>query len=305
MKARCHPVFDNPIRMGYVAGWSSVDELIQRLGDLEQAVGESRVVPATWEPYYHECPSSRWAGAYVWAQSQLQNPAAFAQALALFPGEQEQLSTPIGHANWLILCTRSEASHITRKLMLTDALETWEHHAGPWLESVVETCAALGVATSAELLQQQVRQALQPLVKDVLPDDHGLKHLGLPGGSRRIHAFDKGVLQMDDWTPDPGPIILPVDGRSHALTRQILRLDISKVVLLRAGRPARSVAWEKVTLVHLFEEAVTFEIIDEPSLIVAGYKHPEQILRVVEGCYKAATERILQALAAKVIRPTP
>ena|ERR1700677_4136677 len=117
MKARYHPVFDNPIRMGYVAGWSSVDELVQRLGDLEQAVGERRVVPATWEPYYHECPSCRWAGAYVWAQSQLQNPAAFAQALAFFPGEQEQLSTPIGHANWLILSTKSASSHITRKLM--------------------------------------------------------------------------------------------------------------------------------------------------------------------------------------------
>lgn len=56
MKARCHPIFDNPLRMGYVAGWSSIAELIQRLGDLEQAVGENRVVPATWEPFYRERP---------------------------------------------------------------------------------------------------------------------------------------------------------------------------------------------------------------------------------------------------------
>ena len=305
MKARWHPAYDNPVRMGYVSGWSSIEDLIQRLGDLEQAVGEYKVVPATWELYYYECPSSRWAGAYAWAQSQLQNPDAFAEALALFPGEQEQLSTPIGHANWLILSTKSESSDITRKLMLTEALETWEHHAGPWLESVVETCAALGVATSAELLQRQVRRLLQPLTKDFSPDDDGLNLSGVPGGSRRTHAFDKEVLQMGGWTPDPGLVILPVDGRSHALTRQILRLDLIKVVLLRAGRMARSVAWEKVTLVHLFEEAVTFEIIDEPPLIVAGYKDPKQILRIVEGCYKAATERILQAVAAKVIRPTP
>jgi hypothetical protein len=76
-------------------------------------------------------------------------------------------------------------------------------------------------------------------------------------------------------------------------------------VLLRAGKSARSAAWEKVTLVHLIEGAVTFEIIDEPPLMVAGYNHPEQILALIQGCYKAAIERILQALAAQVIHTTP
>jgi hypothetical protein len=305
MNARCHPIFDNPVRMGYVAGWHSIDDLVQRLSDLALAVGESRVVPAAWEPYYRECPSCRWAGAYTWAQRQLQNPAAFAQALALFPGEQEKLSTPIGHAIWLILSTKMESSHITRKLMLTDAFETWERHAGPWLESVVETCAALGVATSTELLQQHVRQALLPLAKDVPPDDDEPKLLGSPAAYQGSHGFDKELLHLDGWTQDPGLIILPVDGPMHALTRQILRLDLHKVVLLRAGKSARSVAWENVTLVHLFEGAVTFEVLDELPLTVAGYKHPEQILAIVEECYKAAIERILQALAAKVIHTAP
>jgi hypothetical protein len=305
MKARCHPIFDNPVRMGYVAGWNSIDDLLQRLSDLEHAVGESRVVPAAWEPYYRECPSCRWAGAYVWAQSQLQNPAAFAQALALFPGEQEKLSTPIGHAIWLILSTKLESSHLTRKLMLTDALETWERHAGPWLENVVQTCAALGVATSVELLQQHVRHALLPLARDIPPDDDAPQLLGSPAAYAGGHGFEKELLHMDGWTPDPGLIILPVDGPMHALTRQILRLDLHKVVLLRAGKSARSVAWENVTLVHLFEGVVTFEILDEHPLMVAGYKQPEQILAIVEGCYKAAIERILQALATQVIHTAP
>ena len=72
-----------------------------------------------------------------------------------------------------------------------------------------------------------------------------------------------------------------------------------------ARKPARAIAWEKVTLVHLFEGAVIFEIADEPPLIVAGYKHPERILTIVQECYKAATERILQALATKVTHPAP
>jgi hypothetical protein len=271
---------------------------------LAHAVGDHRVVPAPWEPYYRECPSCRWAGAYIWAQSQLQNPATFAQALALFPGEPEQLLTPIGHAIWLILSTKSEPSQITRKLSLADALDTWERHATSWLEGVVETCAALGVAASAESLQREVRQALDLLAKCSQSDD-GLKLLGSPSGSLENHGFDKELLQMDGWSADPGLVILPVDGRGYALSRQILRLDHCKVVLLRAGKPARSIAWEKIALVHLFEQAVIFEIIDEPPLMVAGYKHPEQILSTVEGCYKAATERILQALATKVIHATP
>jgi len=62
---------------------------------------------------------------------------------------------------------------------------------------------------------------------------------------------------------------------------------------------------EKVTLVHLFKGAVIFEIADEPPLRVAGYKRPEEVLATIQECYKAATERILQALATKVTRPTP
>ena len=305
MKVRFHPVFDNPVRMGYMPGWNSVNHLLERLGDLEQAVGEGKVVPARWEPYYRECPSCRYADAYAWAGTQLQSPIGLAQALALFPGEQEQLTIRIGHANWLILCTRSEPSHITRRLMLTEALEVWEHHATDWLEKIVETCAALGVETSVALLHQQVQQALQPLAKEMPPEDDGFNLADLQPGFQRNHGFDKELLQMDGWTPDPGLIILPVDGRTHALTRQILRLDLSKVVLLKARKPARAVAWEKVTHVHLFDGAMTFEITDEPPLIVAGYKHPEQILTIIEECYKAATERILQALATKVTRPTP
>ena len=107
------------------------------------------------------------------------------------------------------------------------------------------------------------------------------------------------------WRPMEVEVILPVDGRTHAFTRQILRLDLRKVALLRARKSARAVPWEQVTLVHLFEGAVTFEIADEPPLRVAGYKHPEEVLEIAQECYKAATERILQALAAKVTRPTP
>src|SRR5262245_53859359 len=129
MKVGFHPVFDNPIRMGYVPGWASIDILAERLGDLEHAVGEARIVPAPWEPYYLECPACRHAGSYRWAQSQLQNPADFAQALALFPGEEDQIATRIGHANLLILRTRTEPSRITRKLMLTEALGLWAHQA--------------------------------------------------------------------------------------------------------------------------------------------------------------------------------
>ena len=110
---------------------------------------------------------------------------------------------------------------------------------------------------------------------------------------------------MDGWTPDPGLMILPVDGVTHALNRQILRMDLYKVVLLRARRSARAVSWEKVTLVHLSEGVLIFEILDEPALRIAGYKDPEQILTMVEDYYKAATERILQTLATKITRPTP
>ena len=150
MKVGFHPVADNPFRMGYVSGWRSISDLTDRLGDLEHAVGEGRVVPAEWVP------------------------------------------------------------------------------------------------------------------------------------------------------PSTGRIMMP-----GSLAREILLLDLHKIVLLRARRSVRSVAWDKVTLIHLFDGAVTFEVTEEPPLVVAGYKHPEDILRTIQECYKAATERILQALATQVTRPTP
>jgi hypothetical protein len=305
MKVRFHPVFDNPVRMGYVPGWTSINDLVERLGDLEQAVGEGKIVPARWEPYYQECPSCRHAGAYRWAQIHLQDPAGFAQALAIFPGEDEQRATRIGHANWLILSTKTEPSHVTRELMLSEALGLWEHHATDWLKKIADTCAGLGVETSVAALHQQVQHVLQSLARDLPPEDLGFDLPDLPPGFHRSHGFDKALLQMDGWTPDPNVIILPVDGRTHALTRQILRLNLSKVVLLSARKSARAVPWENVTLVHLVEGAVIFEIADEPPLRVAGYKHPEEVLATIQECYKAATERILQALATKVTRPTP
>lgn len=38
--------------MGYVPGWSRIEDLVDRLGDLEHAVGPGMVVPAQWEPYF-------------------------------------------------------------------------------------------------------------------------------------------------------------------------------------------------------------------------------------------------------------
>ena len=300
-----HPVADNPVRMGYVPEWRSVGDLTDRLGDLEHAVGEGRVVPAPWEPFYQESPSCRYAGAYAWARAQLNTPQECATALALFPGEGSRLSGRIGRANWIILCTSGEPSEITRRLMLDEALGVWEHHATEWLEEIVETCAALGIDTSVTLLREQVHQALQPLMRDVpreksdgnLPDSHAR--------FQSNRGFEKDIMKMDGWSPDPGLVILPVDGKSHALSRQILRLDLSKVVLLRSRKPARVVEWERVTLVHLFEGAITFEITDEQPLIVAGYKNPEGALETIQQCYKVATERLLQALADRVIRPMP
>ena len=98
-----HPVADNPVRMGHLPGWTSVGELIERLGDLEYAVGEGRVVPAPWEPLYEKCPSHRYGGAYAWARGQLENASGCGAALALFAGEEEQADRGIPHANRLIL----------------------------------------------------------------------------------------------------------------------------------------------------------------------------------------------------------
>ena len=305
MKVGFHPVFDNPVRMSYVPGWRSINDLIERLGDLEHAVGDRRVIPARWEPYYSECPCCRYAGAYAWSRSQLEHPSSFATALALFPGEEEQLTTRIGHANWLILSTKGERSKVTRKLMLAEALGLWEDNATDWLEQISESCAALGVQTSVVSLHQQVQQALQPLAKAVPDEDEEPALPNIQTGFETSHGFDKDLLQMNGWTPDPGLVVLPVDGRIRSLAREILLLDLNKVVLLRARRSARAVAWDKVTLVHLFDGAVTFEITDEPPLVVAGYKHPEDILRTIQECYMAATERILQAVATQVTHPTP
>ena len=305
MKIGFHPVFDNPIRMGYVTGWRGITDLVERVDDLAHAVGERTVVPARWEPFHRECPSFRYAAAYAWARSQLQDPAAFAQGLALFPGEAEQTTTRIGRANLQILRTRSEPSHITRRFMLIEALGVWESEAGEWLEQIAEACAALGVVTSAPRLHEQVRQALQPLAKDVLPEDDGYVLPDFQTSPPRSHGYDPELLHMDGWTPDPGVVILPVDDLAHSLRRQILRLDLHKVVLLRAGKTVRTVPWEAINLVHLADGAVSFEINGGPSLSVAGYKHPEQVLATVATCYKAATERILQSLAARVTRITP
>jgi len=187
MKVRFHPVFDNPVRMGYVQG----EDLVERLGDLEQAVGEGRIVPARWEPYYQECPSGRHAGAYRWAQIQLQDSAGFAQALALFPGDDEQRATRIGHANWLMLSTKTEPSRVTQELMLAEALGSWEHHATDWLKKIVETCAGLGVGTSVGALHHQVQNTLQVLAKELPPEDQGFDLPDLPAGFQRGHGFEK------------------------------------------------------------------------------------------------------------------
>ncbi len=300
-----HPVADNPVRMAYVPEWRNVDDLTDRLGDLEHAVGEGRVVPAPWEPFYEDSPSCRYAGAYGWARAQLQNPQEFATALALFPGEGNRLPTRISHANWIILCTRGEPSRVTRRLMLAEVLGVWEHHATEWLEKIVETCAALRIDTSVALLRDHVHQALQPLARDVPHEESGGNLSDFHARFQSNRGFEKDIMQMGGWSPDPGLVILPVDGKAHALSRQILRLDLSKAVLLRSRKPARVVEWEKITLVHLLEGAVTFEITGEPPLIVAGYKNPESVLEIIQQCYKAATERLLQALADTVIRPMP
>ncbi|GDY20983.1 hypothetical protein LBMAG56_23290 [Verrucomicrobiota bacterium] len=305
MKIGFHPVIDNPVRMGYAPGWSCVADLTERLTDLEHAVGKGSVVRARWEPYFAECPSFRWAGAFEWARGQLQNPSELAVAIALFPGEPELLTTRIGHANWQILRTKSEPSRITRKLVVEEAIGVWESHATEWLEKIVATCATLGVETSVERLHQQVLYALQPLMKDLPDDDDGVSRPDGQPGPRRSHGYDSDLLHLDGWTPDPGLVILPVDGRPYSLRREILRLDHGKVALLRARKSARSVTWDKVIRVHLSDGAVTFEIVGEPPLAVAGYKHPEDVFKIVHECFKAAIERALQAVAAQMTRPKP
>ena len=300
-----HPIFDNPIRMGYFPGWKTAAELVERMGDLESAIGPRQVVPAQWEPYYRECPRCRFADAYAWARSQVQNPLGFATAFALYPGEADQTARGIGHANWLILASQAEPSQITSELMVAEALGSWETRAGEWLEQIVSKCALIGVEVSISSLHQHVLKALQPL-RDFTPGDDrdpaGSDDLDTPG---RSHGFDKLLLRLDGWTPDPGTIVLPVDGRIHALAREILVLDLEKVVLRKSGQPVRTVPWDKVTLVHLVEGEVTLEITDQPSLVVAGYRQPEAAAQTVQECYRAASERLLQALAKRMSRPIP
>jgi hypothetical protein len=158
--------------------------------------------------------------------------------------------------------------------------------------------------TTVESLQGQLQHTLRPLAKDQ-HGEYAQKLLGSPALSPGRHGFDKGLLQLDGWATDPGIIILPVDGGNRLQTKQILRLDLRKVVLIRGGKSTRSVGWEQVRNIYLLEGEVAFEIIDEPTLTIAGYRHPEQILSTIEKCYKAATERILQALGNKVIHAAP
>lgn len=300
-----HPIFDNPVRMGYFPGWNTTGDLVERMGDLESAIGPRQVVPARWEPYYRECPRCRFADAYAWARSQVQNPLGFALALALFPGDADQTANGIGHANWLILASQTEPSQITRELMVAEALGSWEAHANEWLDQVVRKRGLIGMEVSITSLRQHVLKALQPL-RDFTPGDDrdpvGSDYQDTPG---RSHGFDKSLLQLDGWTPDPGTVVLPVDGRTHVLAREILVLDLEKVVLRKAGQPVRTVQWDKVTLVHLVEGEVTLEIADQPPLIVAGYTQPETTAQTIQECYRAASERLLQAMAKRISRPIP
>jgi hypothetical protein len=336
MIARFHPVYDNPVRMGYVAGWSRISDLTERLADLEQALGDAGVVPAPWEPYAEVCLCGRYAGAYAWAQWQLQDPLAFATAMALFPwdenqwgtgipdgrrpdggvpslsaAEQGQPGTGIGHANWLLLATKGEASQVTRKLMLEEGLGWWETHAMEWLERIVQVCGGLGVTVSGPLLHEQIKQALGPLEtafdhEESLAHSAGTQPGGQPDGApatKASHGFDKELLQVESWTPDPGLVILPVDGKTlSSLRREILRLDRQKVVLLKAGRAVRSVPWDKVTHVDLFEGTVTIEVYEDEPLTIAGYKRPEEALAIIQTSYKAATQHLLEAVAIKLTR---
>jgi hypothetical protein len=305
MKLSFHPVVDNPVRMAYVAGWRNANDLLDRLGDLECAVGETAVVPARWEPFYDECPCCRGAYGFAWARRQLESPHEFAVALSLFPGEEPQLSARISEANRLILRAEREGSHITRKLMLAEALGAWKSHDAGWLEQIVSQCAALGIVTTVDFLREQVLHALKPLELLVANEEPSGPVLEGEAGSRAGYGFEKKLMQMDGWTPDFGRIILPVDARTHALKREILVIDLHMVVLLRGRRAVRTVAWENVTLVHLFEDALTFEVAAEPPLVVAGYQDPQAVLETVQACYRAATERILQTLASKVTHASP
>jgi len=290
--------------MAYVPGWKRISELLKRLDELEREVSGGKVIPAPWEPFYQACPSCRDARAYDWARHRLQSPLYFSVDLAFFPEEGNQPATPIGRANWLFLCAEGEQSRITGKMMLFEALDLWEIHGEKWLEHIVVASAKLGVETTLDCLHKQVHAALRILEQaDPATDVWPLSDQGTI--SRPSHAFDRELLYMDGWTQDPGTIYLPIDGKIHLLAKESLVINLHKLALLRGRRVLRTVDWEKVTLVYLFNGAVTFDVSGETPLAVSGFKHPETVITTIQDCYRAATERMLQALATQVTRTSP
>jgi hypothetical protein len=300
-----HPVTDNPIRMGYVPGWSDLHTLIERLGDLEYAVGEGRVVPAKWEPFYQQCPRCRYREAYAWARIQLQNPVEFGLALALYVGDETEPTDPMTQANQTILLAEGEQSRTTRKLMLAESLGLWESQAAEWIDHTTISCLALGIKVPADALANRIKHALSPLAKDLHEHHDTEDSPGAVGACGTGRGYDPRLLQMSAWTPNFGLVILPVDDKFHALKREILLMDLGKVVLLRARRTVRTVPWDKVTLVHTFEGSLIFEVAGEPSLTVHGFRNLDKVLQTAQECYQTATERVLQALATKVVSPMP
>ena len=192
MRVLYHPVADNPIRMSYVPGWQSVHTLRQRLEELEVEVRGSRVIPAPWEPYSHDCLCCRDTAADAWSWSRLQYPEEFAVDLALFCGDGPTPATAIGRALWLMLCTKREPSRVTREMMVAEALEVWKNQAEDWLRQVVVTCAKLGVETSPERLREPVEHALSLLEHVIQFGDELGQMSGLTDDSGAGGGFDKG-----------------------------------------------------------------------------------------------------------------
>lgn len=302
MKVGFHPVADNPIRMAFVPGWESIARLLLRLDELERKVDGGKVIPAPWEPFYRECPSCREARAYAWARRLLETPSELAVFLAFFPGDEAQPATSMAQANRLMLRAKGEPSKVTGKLILAEALDLWEIHETSWLEQTVAASAGLGIRTSVEYLRPHVRRALTYLEHPVPAEDTTDFMLSENAGPGSSHGFDRELLQLEGWTQDPGTVILPVDGKFRSLAGEILLLNVHKIALLKRKRLIRSVEWEKVTLVYLFEGVLHFDIQDEPPLTISGYQQPEAVLLRVQECYRAATERILQGLATQAIR---
>jgi hypothetical protein len=304
MKIGFHPVADNPVRMAYVPGWSSIERLLDRLDELQRQIGRGRVCPAPWEPFYAQWPCCRDAASCAAARDGLENPAAFPVHLALFPDVEHPTGTTISRANWQLLAIRTEPSRITRQLMCAESLALWETSAVDWLEQIVEQSARLGVDTSVEFLRQQVLGRLEPL-KNWPPEEEAIDLRPDVQSASRGHGFDKDLLHLDDWTPDPGTIIVPVDAPARALAHELLLMNLRRVALFRGRKLTRSVAWEDVSIVYLFDGALTFDVRGEPPLAVPGFQHLEDVLKTVQQCFKTATERLLQAMATRVTRVTP